>query len=266
MRSLGRPPRIDWPPSASGRHAIANTERLALGPAHFADPFHSPSRGAIPSRRPTSHTPGPFVSGAAPTPSRGSARASVIRLGELARSEPIASMNDRSDRRSLPSSFHRRGAVASMLGERSIPFGDEGLQPFERWMAGRTASEIVMDLFDPFARDAPRLSRRRHNPQRLRDRSFDNPIDHVGHREFPDTKSSPKRRRNGGADCEPDILHNALASHPSCDFGGIFASPRRSEDIRPRPRVLPTRRYAVTFFVTEIVTAPARPVQAKTSR
>jgi hypothetical protein len=29
---------------------------------------------------------------------------------------------------------------------------------------------------------------------------------------------------------------------------------------------LPTRRYAVTFFVTEIVTAPARPVQAKTSR
>ena len=136
MRSLCRPPRIDWPPSASGRHAIANTERLAPGPAHFANLFHSPSRGAIPSRRPTSHTPGPFVSGAAPTPSRGSARASVIRLGELARSEPIASMNDRSDRRSLPSSFHRRGAVASMLGERSIPFGDEGLQPFERWMAG----------------------------------------------------------------------------------------------------------------------------------
>ena len=51
-------------------------------------------------------------------------------------------------------------------------------------MARRTEDEVVVDLFDPLARDAPRLLRRRHNRQRIGDCPFDNLIDHVGHRDL----------------------------------------------------------------------------------
>jgi hypothetical protein len=87
----------------------------------------------------------------------------------------------------------KRGCVASMLAEGAAPFGDEGFQPLQRGMAGGTDGEIVVDLFDPRARDAPRLLRRRQNCQRIDDRLLDNPIDHVGHRDLPKTTSSERR-------------------------------------------------------------------------
>jgi len=100
-----------------------------------------------------------------------------------------------SDRRENPSPLHECGPASSMLGDGSIPFGDKRLQTLERGMPWRTEDEIVVDLFHPCARDAPRLLRRRHKRQRLRDRLLDNPIDQVGHQSPLDTAPSPK----GGA-------------------------------------------------------------------
>jgi hypothetical protein len=57
---------------------------------------------------------------------------------------------------------------------------------------GGTKGEIVVDLFDPRARDAPRLLRGRQNCQRIRDCLLDNPIDHVGHRDLPKTIPSER--------------------------------------------------------------------------
>jgi hypothetical protein len=90
---------------------------------------------------------------------------------------------------------------------------------------GERRAEIVVDLFDPLARDAPRLLRRRQNCQRIRDCLLDNPIDHVGHRDLPKTMLSERRGATAAPIPQTDILQLAPRFEPNVRLLGVVRKP-----------------------------------------